>query len=248
MFYFEQPCHTRPVLQCKLWSRGQERPASIPGHHPPIIRLAAIHRVPPFCLEREQGTTTLAPSRLTPTRVEFLRRRYYRGHPGARGEEGPEFFPAKIKIFLRFVTPSGPNRGGEDKKPPKPRKTAPTAQNYDPFFDPETEPEALGDIALDGFDLGAALGIDPEPEASAPGPEVQGGIKVSHRMGARQIYRKAASEAALEKTINWHFREGDCYHCFSFGDVDSFSFSRWYSDSSPSPTPPSAHGVWRARM
>lgn len=108
--------------------------------------------------------------------------------------------------------------------PPKPRKTAPTAQNYDPFFDPETEPEALGDIALDGFDLGAALGIDPEPEASAPGPEVQGGIKVSHRMGARQIYRKAASEAALEKAINWHFREGDCYHCFSFGDVDSFSF------------------------
>ena len=108
--------------------------------------------------------------------------------------------------------------------PPKPRKTAPTAQNYDPFFDPETGPEALGDIALDGFDLGAALGIDPEPEASAPGPEVQGGIKVSNRMGARQIYRKAASEAALEKAINWHFREGDCYHCFSFGDVDSFSF------------------------
>ena len=22
----------------------------------------------------------------------------------------------------------------------------------------------------------------------------------------------------------WHFQEGDCYHCFSFGDVDSFTF------------------------
>ena len=68
--------------------------------------------------------------------------------------------------------------------------------------------------------------MDPEPEAAkkTPPPE-QGGIKVSHRMGARQLWRKAASEKALEDAMpSWHFREGDCYHCFSFGDVDSFSF------------------------
>ncbi len=78
------------------------------------------------------------------------------------------------------------------------------------------------ELRLDGFDLGAALGIEPEPQPTAR-PE-QGSIKVSHRMGARQLWRKAASEAALEQAMNWHFKEGDCYHCFSFGDVDSFSF------------------------
>ena len=86
-----------------------------------------------------------------------------------------------------------------------------------------SEPESL---SLDGFDLGAALGI-PEPKPGTPAktaaPE-QGGIKVSHRMGARQLWRKAASEKALEDAIDWHWREGDSYHCFSFGDVDSFSF------------------------
>ena len=80
-------------------------------------------------------------------------------------------------------------------------------------------------ISLDGFDLGAALGISLEPEAEkkTPPPD-QGGIKVSHRMGARQLWRKASSEKALEEALPWHFHEGDCYHCFSFGDVDSFSF------------------------
>ena len=77
-------------------------------------------------------------------------------------------------------------------------------------------------LTLDGFDLGAALGIQPEEEK--PKPVEQGSIKVSHRMGARQLWRKAASEQALEQAMNWHFKEGDCYHCFSFGDVDSFSF------------------------
>ena len=86
-----------------------------------------------------------------------------------------------------------------------------------------SEPESL---CLDGFDLGAALGIpEPKPgtQAKTAAPE-QGGIKVSHRMGARQLWRKAASEKALEDAIDWHWREGDSYHCFSFGDVDSFSF------------------------
>lgn len=93
----------------------------------------------------------------------------------------------------------------------------------------------LENLSLEGFDPGAALGIAPEAEAAkkTPPPE-QGGIKVSHRMGARQLWRKAASEKALEDAMpSWHFREGDCYHCFSFGDVDSFPFSKWFCGSSP---------------
>ncbi len=78
-------------------------------------------------------------------------------------------------------------------------------------------------FSLDDFDLNAALGIAPEEQKTAQ-TEQQGSIKVSHRMGTRQMWRKAASEAALEQAMNWHWQEGDCYHCFSFGDVDSFSF------------------------
>ena len=80
------------------------------------------------------------------------------------------------------------------------------------------------ELNLGGFDLGAALGMEPD---KPPQPYIQPNeqsIKISHRMGARQIWRKAASEAALEQAIDWHFKEGDCFHCFSFGDVDSFSF------------------------
>lgn len=46
----------------------------------------------------------------------------------------------------------------------------------------------------------------------------------SHRAGKRQLSRKASSERALEESLNWYFEEGDCYHCFSFGDVDSASY------------------------
>ena len=49
-------------------------------------------------------------------------------------------------------------------------------------------------------------------------------IHVSHKLGKRQLTRKAASEEALSKAMDWHFQEGDCYHCFSFGDVDSMTF------------------------
>lgn len=83
----------------------------------------------------------------------------------------------------------------------------------------------MDELRLDNFDLGAALGLQPEEDRPEPNPMAsQGGIKVSHRMGARQLWRKAASEKALEEALPWHFQEGDCYHCFSFGDVDSFTF------------------------
>lgn len=78
--------------------------------------------------------------------------------------------------------------------PPKQRKTAPDAQNLDRALDDDDIIEAPENIALDGFDLGAALGIAPETEERRPNLEEQGGIKVSHRMGSRQINRKNAPQ------------------------------------------------------
>lgn len=49
-------------------------------------------------------------------------------------------------------------------------------------------------------------------------------VKTSHRYGHRHLSRKVTSEKALEDSLPWHFKEGDCYHCFSFGDVDSLTY------------------------
>ena len=49
-------------------------------------------------------------------------------------------------------------------------------------------------------------------------------IKVSHRYGHRHLSRKAKSEEALSKALDWYFKPGDCYHCFSFGDVDALTY------------------------
>lgn len=76
------------------------------------------------------------------------------------------------------------------------------------------------------FDFDFELSLDDEePKAKKEEkPQQEKAIKVSHRKGHRHLTRKAASEHALEEQLNWHFRDGDCYHCFSFGDVDSMSF------------------------
>lgn len=85
------------------------------------------------------------------------------------------------------------------------------------------------------FDLNIDLEWDPviPPEAAEPekkkkekikNPNEERSIEVKHRMGARNIARKVSSEAALENAMPWHFKEGDSFHCFSFGDVDSFTF------------------------
>jgi len=77
------------------------------------------------------------------------------------------------------------------------------------------------DFDLQGFDFDLSFDDElKEPDKTEP----KGEIKVSHSMGTRQLWRKAASEKALEAAIDWHWQEGDCYHCFSFGDVDSFTF------------------------
>lgn len=49
-------------------------------------------------------------------------------------------------------------------------------------------------------------------------------VYLSHRFGKRQEARKVRSEQALEQELNWHFNDGDIYHCFSFGDVDSLTY------------------------
>lgn len=85
----------------------------------------------------------------------------------------------------------------------------------------------MGNLNLSGFDLEGALGLEPKKKkASKAKDEVpdQGGIRISHRLGTRPVKRKASSESALENAIDWHWKEGDCYHAFSFGDVDSFTF------------------------
>lgn len=75
------------------------------------------------------------------------------------------------------------------------------------------------DLSLENLDLDFGDLVVVEAEKS----EKPKGVSV-HRGGARHLTRKAASEAALENALDWHFREGDCYHCFSFGDVDSMTF------------------------
>ena len=40
------------------------------------------------------------------------------------------------------------------------------------------------------------------------------------------LLRRAVSEAALEKTLEWHFEPGCTYHTISNGDVDSLTFMR----------------------
>ena len=64
---------------------------------------------------------------------------------------------------------------------------------------------------------------DEKPEESAVEVPAQA-VKAHHRYGHRHIARKLTSEAALADNLDWHFHEGDCYHCFSFGDVDSLTY------------------------
>lgn len=63
-----------------------------------------------------------------------------------------------------------------------------------------------------------------EPAGAEPAEEERPPIRVAHRYGHRHLSRKAASEEALSRALDWHFREGDCYHCFSFGDVDALTY------------------------
>lgn len=71
------------------------------------------------------------------------------------------------------------------------------------------------DFSLDGIEtIESPEKVKPDEKQAA----------VHRRAGHRHLTRKAASEQALLNTLNWHFEPGECYHCFSFGDVDSISY------------------------
>lgn len=56
-------------------------------------------------------------------------------------------------------------------------------------------------------------------------PNKDKSIQIHRRRGLRDITRKLASEATVEQALDtWHFQPGECYHCFSFGDVDSLTY------------------------
>lgn len=81
---------------------------------------------------------------------------------------------------------------------------------------------------MDDFDLDfdALSGLDfghEEKKSKEEDKEPEKRI-ASHKGGKRHLTRKAASEKALEDALDWYFEPGDCYHCFSFGDVDSMSY------------------------
>lgn len=72
---------------------------------------------------------------------------------------------------------------------------------------------------------GATLGIKtPEKEAPELQQEDAPKVKTFIRKGRRHLSRKVTSEKSLENSIPWHFEEGDCFHCFSFGDVDALTY------------------------
>lgn len=79
---------------------------------------------------------------------------------------------------------------------------------------------------IDDFDfLRDDFGQKPEkPKAEKTDDDTPKPSVASHRGGKRHLTRKASSELALEKQLDWYFQPGDCYHCFSFGDVDSMSY------------------------
>ena len=87
----------------------------------------------------------------------------------------------------------------------------------------------LGSPAIPPEKFGGGNEAEAEAETVEEGEEkaaeeAKPSIRISHRYGHRHLSRKAASEEALSRQLDWYFREGDCYHCFSFGDVDSLTF------------------------
>lgn len=82
-------------------------------------------------------------------------------------------------------------------------------------------------LSFDGFQNLDAILAPPEPvkeDPAAPADEPEQHIVAHHRYGHRHMSRKASSEEALSQSLDWYFQEGDCYHCFSFGDVDSLTY------------------------
>lgn len=73
--------------------------------------------------------------------------------------------------------------------------------------------------------------------APAEPPQNEGGREVNddpnkdrpaqaHILRPKQIERRVISEMNLENLLPWHFKPGDAYHLFSFGNVDSIAYIR----------------------
>lgn len=43
----------------------------------------------------------------------------------------------------------------------------------------------------------------------------------------KHLFKRFTSERALEETLTWHAKKGECYHIISMGDIDSLSFLKW---------------------
>lgn len=79
----------------------------------------------------------------------------------------------------------------------------------------------LTDLGMGGFDGVDVLDGDEKVANADNTVQVH---RSPHRMGRRDFARKVSSEHNLEEALDWYFEEGDCYHCFSWGDVDALTY------------------------
>lgn len=68
-------------------------------------------------------------------------------------------------------------------------------------------------------------GDDTKKDARPEDPNKERKVACARTTGV-YFERRIKSELALEESLPWHFKEGDAYHCFSFGDVDSLTYLR----------------------
>lgn len=73
----------------------------------------------------------------------------------------------------------------------------------------------------------AAVAGNSKDEAKQRGDDLNTGMPVRcYRSLSRNFERRVRSEMFLEDALPWHFRRGEAYHCFSFGDVDALTYLR----------------------
>ena len=66
-----------------------------------------------------------------------------------------------------------------------------------------------------------------EPQAESETPNEAPKVEVKKRKLNKLFLNRVASEKALDDKLDWHFENGDEYHCISQGDVDSLSYLRF---------------------
>lgn len=80
---------------------------------------------------------------------------------------------------------------------------------------------SVEDFAAGGFFDGDKVTADTHAKQGERRP----GVKVLQTANKQEM-RRVLSEIKLEKELPWHFEKGVCYHCISFGDVDSLTYMR----------------------